>query len=169
MGTINQVLLPEEAAFQSTSFAQYVVNPGGSFPVTGLAYDASNFEGAFWKFAAFGYGSGPLTVDVIWYADTSTTASQGVTWVSGVAAITPGVDTTNVESKGVGTQASVSTTLGSTNPQKLMKSTITLTSVDSMAAGDECWLQLFRSPSDAGDTLTGDAIVTSVRISYSDT
>lgn len=169
MGTVRQYLAPEEAVFGANAFPAYVRNLGTAFPVTGLAYDASSGEVAFWKFEPMAYGSGSITCDVIWYADTSTTSTHGVTWRVALAAITPSVDTQNVETKAFATAQTGSTDLGSTNAQKLMKTTITISNLDSVAAGDEVWLSVERLVSDAGDDLTGDAILTSVRLSYSDT
>jgi hypothetical protein len=169
VGTVEQVFYPEEAVSISSTPARYVKTNGSSFPVTGLAFADATLESTCWKWAALRYGSGNITVDVVWYADTSTTSTHGVMWSASVAAITPGTDTQNVETKNFATSASASTDLGSTNAQKLMKTTITVTSLDSIATGDECWFQLIRLYADAADDLTGDAIVTSVRISYSDT
>jgi hypothetical protein len=160
-------LAPEEAAFAATAFPQPVKNNGTNFPVTGLAFDASTAESAYWKFNPAAYASGDLTCDVLWYADTSTTAAHGVAWQVAVAAITPGVDTTNVETKAFATAQQASTDLGSTAAQKLMKTTVTIVNPDGLAAGDEVWLRVTRLVSDAADDLTGDAIVTSVRLSYS--
>lgn len=169
MGTVQQVFYPEEAVSNSTTPARYVKAAGSDFPITGLAFADATLESTCWKWTPLGYGSGNLTVDVVWYADTSVIAAAGVMWSGGVAAITPGVDTTNVESKNLATAAQNSTDLGSTDAQKLMKTTITITSLDSLAAGDECWFRLIRVYVNAADDLVGDAIVTSVRLSYSDT
>ncbi|MFB4265326.1 hypothetical protein [Nonomuraea sp. GTA35] len=162
-------MAPEEAQFLATAFPQFKITAGTSFPVSGLAYDATTAENAYWKFEPIAYGSGSITCDVIWYADTSTTSTHGVTWQVAVAAITPSADTTNVETKSFATAQSASTDLGSADAQKLMRTTITISNLDSIAAGDEAWLRVTRLVSDAGDDLTGDAILTSVRISYSDT
>jgi hypothetical protein len=169
MGTVPQYLAPEEAVFGANAFPQYVRNLGTAFPVTGLAFDANSSEVAFWKWTPFAYGSGNITCDVVWYADTSTTSTHGVTWRAALAAITPSVDTQNVETKAFATTQQASTDLGSTDAQKVMKTTITISNLDSVAAGDEVWLSITRVVSDAGDDLTGDAILTSVRLSYSDT
>ena len=169
MATARQYLQPEEAQSGATGLAQYKITQGLGLPVSGLAFDASTTENAFWKFEPTSYGSGSITCDVIWYADTSTTSTHGVTWQAALAAITPGVDTTNVESKILATTQQASTDLGSTDAQKLMKTTITISNLDSIAAGDEAWLRITRLVSDAGDDLTGDAILTSVRLAYSDT
>ena len=169
MATVAQYLAPEEAASGASAFPQYIKSSGTNFPVTGLAYDATAAETAYWKFQPINYGSGNITCDVIWYADTSTTSTHGVTWQVAIAAITPGTDTTNVETKAFATAQSASTDLGSTNAQKLMKTTITISNLDSIAAVDEVWLSVNRLVSDANDDLTGDAILTSVRLAYSDT
>lgn len=169
MATVRLYLAPEEAAVGATAFPQYVRNQGSQYTVTGLAYSSTAAEVAFWKFEPAAYGSGNITCDIVWYADTSTTASDGVTWQIAVAAITPGVDSTNVETKALATAQQASTDLGSTSPQKLMKTTVTITNLDSMAAGDEVWLSVTRLTTDASDDLAGDAILTSVRLSYSDT
>ncbi|MEV4287372.1 hypothetical protein AB0K40_17850 [Nonomuraea bangladeshensis] len=169
MATIRQYLAPEEAVFGPSAFPQYVRNYGSQFTVSGLAYDASAAEVAYWKFCPFNYGSGNITCDVLWYADTSTTSTHGVTWQVAIAAITPGVDTQNVETKAFAANQQGSTDLGSTNAQKLMKTTVTISNLDSVADGDEVWIKVTRLVSDAADDLTGDAILTSVRLSYSDT
>jgi len=79
-----------------------------------------------------------------------------------------GTDTQNVETKAFATAQQASTDLGSADAQKLMKTTVTISNLDSVAAGDEVWLRLTRLVSDANDDLTGDAIVTSIRLTYSD-
>ncbi|MDX3100459.1 hypothetical protein [Nonomuraea angiospora] len=170
MATLNLYLAPEEAVFGPNAYPQYQRNYGTAYTVTGLAYDsAGSGEVAFWKFTPFGYGSGPIVCDVIWYADTSTTSTHGVTWQLAVAAITPGVDTQNAETKAFAAAQQASTDLGSADPQKLIKTTVTISNLDNIAAGDEVWLRVTRLVSDAADDLTGDAILTSLRLSYSDT
>jgi hypothetical protein len=153
----------------ANAFPGYVRNNGTAFTVSGLAYADSAPEVAFWKFASFAYGSGNITCDIVWYADTSTTATHGVTWEVAIAAITPGTDTQNVETKAFATAQTGSTDLGTTDAQRLMKTTVTISNLDSLAAGDEVWIKVTRLTSDANDDLTGDAILTSVRLSYSDT
>jgi hypothetical protein len=160
-------LAPGEAQFLASAFPQFVKINGTNFPVVGLAYDATTAESAYWQFVPVAYGSGDITCDVVWYADTSTTSAHGVTWQVAIAAITPGTDTTNVETKAFATSQTGTTDLGSTNAQKVMKTTVTISNLDSIAAGDEVWLRVTRLVSDGSDDLTGDAILTSVRLSYS--
>lgn len=167
MGTIYQYLQPEEAVTLSTNFAQYVKADGTNIPISGLAYDpvAATAEQAMWKFTPVGYGSGPLAVDIVWYAATAT--SGDVDWGASVAAITPNVDTQDPTTKTWPSTPLVSDTHLGTTGKRLHLVTVSVSNVDSMAAGDECWLRVIRSS--ATDTMTGDAILTSVRISYSDT
>jgi len=166
VGTVRLYLAPEEAAFLAASFPQFVKNNGTSIPVTGLAFDAAATENAFWKFEPINYGSGNVTCDVIWYADTAT--SGVVRWEAALAAITPGVDNQDVETKAMAAATAVNTThLGGVG-QRLHKTSITITNLDNVAAGDECWLRVTRLGDHAQDTMVGDAIVTSVRLSYSD-
>lgn len=166
---IEQYFTPEEAIPGPNAFPQYVRNYGTAFTVTGLAFPTTSATIIFWKFTPSGYTGGDITCDVIWYADTSTTSSHGVAWQVQLAAITPGVDTQNVETKALAAGQLATTDLGSTDPQKLMKTTVVISNLDSVAAGDEVWLALTRVTSNAADDLSGDAIVTSVRLSYGDT
>lgn len=166
MATVRQTLLPEEAQFLSSAFPA-IVSAGTNIPVSGLAFDTTTAESAFWKFSAEAYGSGNLTVRVFWYADTA--SSGGVTWGASVAAITPDTDTQDVETKALATENTASDTHLGTTGQRLHSVSITITNLDSIAAGDACWLRLRRVVADASDTMTGDAIVERIELSYSDT
>jgi hypothetical protein len=169
MATIPLYLAPEEAAYLASAFPQFVRNQGTNYPVTGLAFDGTTAERAYWKFNPALYGSGSITVDVLWYADSGTTGA--VVWEAALAAITPNTDTTDIETKALATAAQVADSHLGTTAQRLHLATITLSgaSLDSVAVGDECWLRISRLPADAGDTMTAiDAILTSVRLSYSD-
>lgn len=171
MGTVYQVLPPELAQFPATAFPQMVKNAGSNFPVFGLAFDAAAIEYAYWHTRAINYGSGNLTLKLMWYADTdtSTGTSHECMWGAAVAAITPNSDTgTNVETKAFGTAATAYTANGGT--QVLMSTTITISSLDSIAAGDEIWLRVYRNATDGtNDDMTGDAILVGLELSYSDT
>lgn len=170
MATIPQYLIPEGAQYAASAFPQFKLNQGTNYPASGLAYDGTATERAYWKVTPALYGSGSITVDVVWYADTGTTGA--VVWEAALAAITPNVDSTDFETKGFATAATVADSHLGTTGQRLHLATITLSgaSLDSVADGDECVLRISRLPADAGDTMTGiDAILTSVRLSYSDT
>lgn len=167
MATVYQTLQPEEASFLTTAFPQFQRNTGTNFPVTGLAFDASSDEAAFWKFIAQNYGSGNLTVNIYWYADTA--SSGDVIFDVQISAITPDSDTQDIETDGLATANSVTDTHLGTTGQRLHKAVVTLSNLDSLAAGDVVHLRLNRDANNGSDTMTGDAIVIAVEVSYSDT
>lgn len=168
MATVTQYLAPEEAATAASEIARYDRLVGTNFPVTVLRYSGSNTQRAFWKWSPIGYGSGNLTCDIRWYADSGT--SGAVVWETAIAAITPNTDSQDVETKAFATAQTVTDTHLGTTAQRLHLATITISNLDGLAAGDEVWLRLSRLPGDAGDTMNGiDALLTSVLLSYSDT
>lgn len=168
MATVTQTLYPEEAQFLAASFAQFVKTNGTNFPVSALAYDAAATEYGWWRWVAVGYGSGNITCDLVWYADTSTTLGHTVRWETALAAITPEIDTQDAETKAFATAQTVDDAHLGTTGQRLHKATITISNLDSIADGDECWLRIGRIGANAADTLTGDAFLSSIRLSYSD-
>ena len=166
MATVRQTLDPAAAQFLSTSFPALVKN-GTNFPALGLAYDAAAAEAAFWEFFAVTYGSGNVTVKVQWYADTA--SSGDVIWGVQLAAITPNTDTQDVETKSLATANTATDTHLGTTGQRLHEIDVTVSNLDSLTNGDAVWLRLYRDAAAGGDTMAGDAIVTGVVVSYSDT
>lgn len=158
---------PGEAQFLSTTFPQYQKNLGTNFPVEGLAFDAAADEAAFWSFDAISYGSGNLTLDIEWYADTA--SSGAVVWEAAIACITSNTDTQDVETKAFATAQSTTTSHLGTTGQRVHRSTITVSNLDSIAARDDVWLRIKRLGSNGSDTMTGDVILIRATISYSDT
>lgn len=169
MATVRQILAPEEAQFLTSAFPQLIRPAGTNFPVFGLAYDASTDEAAFWKLRAMAYGSGNLTLNLAWYADTASTGN--VVWEAQIAAITPNTDTQDVETDGLATLNYVQDTHLGTTGQRLHECTITISNLDSLAAGDVVWLRIARDANgtNATDDMAGDAILTLSELTYSDT
>lgn len=167
MATVSQVFEARSADLRPTAFPQLVRNNGTNIPISGYSFDASTEEAIFFDFRATRYGSGNLTVDVDWYADTAT--SGAVKWGAQIAAITPNVDTQDVETDTLATVATATTTHPGTTGQRLQRTSITVSSLDSLAADDDVRLRISRVAADAADTMTGDAIATRVTVSYSDT
>ncbi|WP_113699191.1 hypothetical protein [Nonomuraea lactucae] len=167
MATVRQTLLPEEAQVLGSNLAAFDKINGTNFPVARLLYDAATDEAAFWKIEAVSYGSGNLTVDLIWYAVNATTGV--VRWEVAIAAITPESDSQDVETKSLATAHTVDDTHLGTTSKRLHKATITVSNLDSVAAGDEVYVRVRRIGSNAADTMANDAALTEVRISYSDT
>lgn len=167
MATVRQVLEPMDAVFPASNPAAPTMVQGTNFPVPGLAFDATTQETAFFPFLAAAYGSGNITVRIFWYADTAST--NGVTFGASIAAITADTDTQDVETKAFATENTASDTHLGTTGQREHSFTITVSNLDSIAANDDCMLRIRRVPADAGDTMTGDAIIRKIVIEYSDT
>lgn len=161
-------LTPESAFFQSTVFPEYTKIAGTNFPVTSLKFDAALDEAAFWKFEALSYGSGNITVDILWYADTA--SSGDVVYGAAISAITPNTDTQDVETDGLATENTVTDSHLGTTGQRVHLATITVSNLDSIAANDLVHLRIRRLGNTSGsDTMTGDACILLVVVSYSDT
>jgi len=169
LATVTHTLFPEGAQFLTSNFPAYLRNAGTNFPVSGLAYDASTDEAAFWKFIATSYGSGNLSINLYWYADTASSAN--VVWEAQISAITPNTDTQDVETDGLATLNFVQDTHLGTTGQRVHSCTITMSNLDSIAAGDLCHLRIARDANgtSATDDMTGDAILLLATIAYSDT
>lgn len=168
MGTIKLHFDTDTFQFRvGYSYPQFVKADGSSFPVSGLAFDASVEEIAFFRFRAVNYGSGNLTVILGWYA--ASASSGGVAWGTSLAAITPNTDTTDVETKAFATETITTDTHLGTTGKRAHDAIGTISNLDSLASDDWAWVRIARKVSDAGDTMTGDAILTTVDLSYSDT
>jgi len=165
--TVYRELPPESAQFLGSAFAQPVLVLGTNAPVTGIAYDAAADESAFWKIIAVPYGSGNLTLELQWYADT---ASSGVVrWGAAIAAITPDTDSQDIETKSFATEQTVDDTHLGTTGQRVHTCSITVSNLDSLANKDLLFVRIRRIGSNAADTMTGDAILTQALLSYSET
>jgi hypothetical protein len=167
MATVPRELHPDEAKFGSAAFPQMLKNNGTNGPVSWLAFDAASTETAYWEWTAFSYGSGSLTLDIVWGAATAT--SGVVRWEAAIAAITPESDSTDPEAKAYATASTVDDTHLGTTAKRLMRATITISNLDSLAANDEGWLRVARLGGHANDTLAGDAWLHRAVLSYSDT
>ena len=172
MATVKHRFGPRDALYPASAYAQYKAVSGTSFPVESLAFDAATEEMIYFQFPAINYGSGNITVRIRWYADTATTAVV-VRWAAGIAAISPDIDTQDIETKAFpNTTANdqfFDDTHLTTTGQRLHECTITVTSTDSIAAEDWCVLRLTRVAAHANDSMTGDCLVTEVGVDYSDT
>jgi hypothetical protein len=167
MATVRHVFEAGDGEFPSSNPAAPSLVQGTNFPVSGLAFDATTQETVFFRFPAVNYGSGNLTVTIEWYADTA--SSGAITFGASLACITPNTDTQDIETKAFTTEDLASDTHLGTTGQRLHTFDITVSDLDSIASGDSVFLRIRRAPADAGDTMTGDAIVTRVIVAYSDT
>lgn len=169
MATVYREFDAREFIPASTNGPQHKVVDGTNFPVSSLAFDATTDETAFLRWVAINYGSGNITCTIRWYADTASSAN--VVWGAAVAAITPDTDTQDVETKAFGTANTVQDTHLGTTGQRVHTCAITISNLDSITALDEVWLKIYRDADGtaATDDMTGDALLLSVTLSYSDT
>lgn len=152
----------QDGDVRTTGFPGIVRANGTNIPVSGYAFDAAAIESLFFRFRASAYVSGNLTVDLDWYADTA--SSGGVVWGAQIAAITPNTDTQDIETDALATQNTVTTTHLGTTGQRLHRSTITVSNLDSLAPDDQVVLCIQRVATNGSDTMTGDAILTYVSV-----
>jgi len=164
MATQVIALPPQMAGFKTAGGCNPTRFNGTNFPVYALAFDATTSEAAWFQFPLLNYGSGNITLDVYWYSDTETT--HAVVWSTKIGAITPG-DATDMETKAFASAQQATGSIPSQN-QGLVKTTITISNLDSCAAGDWMVLELDRLPADASDTSTSDALCVMLVLTYSD-
>ena len=167
MATISQTLPIGGSRLRNSNSAQWVNTDGTNYPVSGYAFDAGTDEDIFVVFRATSYGSGNLTLKLVWYADTAT--ANNVVWGAQIAVLTPDTDTQNVETDSLATANTVTDSHLGTTGQRLHEATITISNLDSLAADDYVTLRIYRDANNASDTMAGDAILTQAVLEYSDT
>lgn len=136
-------------------------------PVPVLAFDAATDEFALWKLDIRNYGSGNLTLTIDWCAASAT--SGDVIWDGAILAYTPDTDSGALSGEAFATVNSVTDTHLGTNAQRVMRASITISNLDSLANNDIGWLRISRDANNASDTMTGDAYLVGATLSYSDT
>ncbi|ARX81499.1 hypothetical protein SMD44_00897 [Streptomyces alboflavus] len=166
MANVRLDLAPEEACFLASTFPQIDKVNGSNFPVTGLRFDAAADEAAFWKIDSFGYGSGNVTCEILWYAENAT--SGVVRWEAAIAAITPDTDSQDVTTDGLATAQTVDDTHLGTVGKRVHKASVTISNLDSIAADDIVWVRIRRIGSNGADTMANDAWLIQGRLTYSD-
>ena len=97
-----------------------------------------------------------LSITLIWTASTAT--SGACVWDASIERMTTDIDTDSFD-----TAASVTATTNATSGVPNY-STITLTTIDSLAAGDGFRLKINRDANNGSDTMTGDAELIAVEV-----
>jgi hypothetical protein len=166
MATVSVIIDPRAAFLATTAMPEFVLITGTNAPVTGYAFDDTTREDIYFSLPLLSYGSGNMTLVVRWYSRAGSTTG-GVVWGTRIACITP-TDNVSVEAKNWTTAQTQATTVRSTAKYPNTTS-VAISNLDSAAALDEMWLDVYRLPTDGSDTMTGDAIITSMYLTYSDT
>lgn len=156
---------PELGQFLSSgNFPTYKKVDGTNFPISCLGYNDTTVQDAFFKFFPSTYGSGNLTLTLEWYSATGQT-SGAVKWGASLSAIAPGA-AQSVETASFATQDVATTTVNAT-AKGMTQTVITITDLNSIAAGDLVWIRIERVANDGGDTMTGDANLMFATVSWS--
>lgn len=155
------ILTPESARFPSTNFPQ-LLTVHATERILALAFDPTTSESCVWA------GVAPQGLTGTWTAVISyimaSAVSGGVAFDVSVQAVTSG-DALDLDASASydtvngGSDAAVPGTAG-----YMEQISITLTNMDSVAAGDLLFFKLARDVADANDTATGDAYVLMVEI-----
>lgn len=123
-----------------------------------LEFDQSTEESALWNGLipeAASLGSG-LKIRIHWRADTAT--SGDVVWGASIER-----DATDYDSDSFDTEATATGTANGTSGIVTVTE-ITLTTIDSVTAGDGFYLKIARKAASGSDTMTGDAQVSRVEV-----
>ncbi len=107
------------------------------------------------------YASAPVA-KVQWKAASGTTGN--VVWDVRISATSPG-DSTDVDAQDFDA-ANTATSAAPGTAGYLAEASITLTNADSVAAGDLVVVRLARAAADGSDTMTGDAELVNLALSY---
>lgn len=158
---------PKSAMVSSTAIPELVLIVGTNAPVMGYAFDASSREDIYFSVPLILYGSGSITATAHWYSRSGST-SGAVVWGFRVACTTPG-DATSMETKNWATAQTTTTTVNANAKGLTSTAIVDSSNLDSAAALDTMWVNIYRDAANASDTMTGDAILTTLYLSYSDT
>lgn len=165
MGTVVHVLTPNSANLAATGAPALNEIVGTNFRYSVLSYDAATDEEATWEQPVLTYGSGNITADIEWEAETAT--SGDTMWGVSVACITPVTDAQDKKTKTFGTEAT-QTGAASSPAHRQFKTSITVTSLDSITSGDQITIKIRRIGTDGSDNMAGDANFVRALVSYSD-
>jgi hypothetical protein len=146
------------------NFPTYSKFDGTNFPISLLGYNDTTAQSMFWKCFISTYGSGNLTLKLLWYSDTGQTTGN-VVWGAAISAIAPGA-ATNVTTAALATQDTATTAVNG-NTKGLTLTTITISDLGGFVNGDLLWIQIQRVAASGSDTMTGNANLVCAELSWS--
>lgn len=168
MGTITQTFKPESAGYRNVKVPELERFVGSDFNVFyGMMFDPGDVEECLWSTIAVKYGSGDLTFDIYWFADTAT--SGDVKWEIEVGEIEANVDTTAVDAVTLAAAQTVVDSHLGTIGRRLHKATIAYTAPSGMAVDASMYVRFRRLGTDPSDTMSGNAGLAVLVLNYSDT
>lgn len=155
-----QYFPPEAALFPTSNYAQFKSINGTNFPVNMLAFDASTDETVFFRGVANNFNLTGVEVRLRWYADTASTGT--CIWGVSLAAISPNLDSQDIETKALTPEQTITSTHLGTTGQRVQESVLQMTNIDSMADLDALVLKVTRKAS--SDSMAGDAFLLDVLV-----
>lgn len=130
-----------------------------------LLFDASTDEHAYFAIPIPGnYASSPV-LKLKWQANATT---GNVVWGARIGAITAG-DAETPQEKALATAQTTTTSVNTTEANREIETTITITNTDSVAAGDSAYLLIYRDADNASDTCSVDAAMLNSTLEYTTT
>lgn len=152
-------LLPESAVLDDNSSPAIttIESTGTGTPRFRVAdFDATTDEIIYWSFTApSDTAAGDWLADVSWFSN-STTAGHTVVWEAALSCTTEADADTLIE-QATGTTNTASEDVNTTEANRLIQTRITMSNLDSVAAGDACTLRFNRDANNASDDSTADA------------
>jgi hypothetical protein len=161
MATVTQALLAAQAEFLPGSAFPDMVVAGTNIPIAGLKFTPASNQICFFKPDFSQYVSGNLTVDVDWYHASATTGD--VDFGASLQAITPNTDTQDIEADSLATENTVTDTHLGTTAKRLHRCSITVSNLDSLAAGDDTHMRLKCLSS---STIAAGVVVVKITVSF---
>jgi hypothetical protein len=158
---ILQYFPPEAALYPTSNYAQFKSVNGTNFPVNSLAFDATTDETVFFRGIANNFTQPGVQIRIRWYADTGTSGT--CIWGASIAAITPNLDSQDIETKAFAAESTATTTHLGTTGQRLHETAVVLSNINSLSNEDDLTLKIVRKAS--SDTMTGDALLIGVLVS----
>lgn len=166
MATIEQSFDLKAANLFTTGIPTLVLANGTNFPLSGYAFNDTTLNAVYINLNAIYYLSGNLTVTVEWYSAAGNITGN-VMWGIQIGAVTSG-DPQSLLTKALATAQTNASTVNGT-ASGLRDGIVTVTNLDSLAAGDWVQVRLYRDAADVGDTMAGDAVATILKVAYAAT
>lgn len=128
------------------------------------AFDAATDEHLWFAFRMpADYASGPV-LKLLWQTN-DTGATESCVWGCRLGAVTPAdADTPNEHASA--TAQTTTTDINTTEANRLIETSITISNADSVAAGDLVFLLIYRDADNASDDLSSDALLIAASLEY---
>lgn len=170
----HEIHLPYGGALPGDGSATNVNGPairaviGSSAKVyVGAFFDPTTNEHLWWARRMPENYVGTLVAKILWQAN-DVGAGESCLWNVQIGAITP-ADTDTPQEHAMATTNEQSTDVNTTEANRLIETTITLTNDDGVAAGDLMIIHMFRNAAGGGDDLSSDAVaIGELVLTYSD-